>query len=362
MNLNLFMEQGITTALKTASRFYIGSRRGLGYITDMISAFRSNAKIRDKYEKKGIHVPPYLIASIASSCNLHCAGCYARAGGACSEAACEDTLDAGEWERIFGEAASMGISIVLLAGGEPLTRKDVITVASGFRSMVFPIFTNGTMIDDEYISLFDEHRNLIPVISIEGSAEDTDKRRGEGVAEKTQAAAKRLKKQKILFGVSVTVTSQNLDAVTEKDFILKLRDSGCGLVFFVEYVPAESGTGALVLSEQQCGLLNSRVEELRRKIGDMIIVAFPGDEEKMGGCLASGRGFFHINPAGGAEPCPFSPYWQLNLKNCSISDVLQSGYFRSLRELEAGVKEHKGGCTLFELKEQVEELAEKTKL
>lgn len=357
MNLNLFMERGITTALKTASRFYLGSRRGLGYIADMVSSFRTNAKIRDEYEKKGVHVPPYLIASIASSCNLRCSGCYARAGGACSETGGADSLDAGEWKRIFSEAASLGVSIVILAGGEPLTRKDVIAAASGFRSMVFPVFTNGTLIDDEYISLFDEHRNLIPVISIEGSAEDTDRRRGEGVAEKAEAAAKRMKSRNILFGASITVTSQNLDAVTEKGFALKLRESGCGIVFFVEYVPAESGTGALVLSREQCDLLNSRVEELRREIGDMIIVAFPGDEDKMGGCLASGRGFFHINPAGGAEPCPFSPYWKHNLKNCSIQDVLRSDYFRSLRELETGVREHKGGCTLFELKERVEELA-----
>ena len=40
-------------------------------------------EIAKQQEKEGLHVPPFLIASIASQCNLHCAGCYARAGGGC---------------------------------------------------------------------------------------------------------------------------------------------------------------------------------------------------------------------------------------------------------------------------------------
>lgn len=360
MNLNLFMEQGLTAALKTAARFYLGNI-ALSSIADIVKAFRSNSKIREEYENKGIHVPPYLIASIASTCNLRCAGCYARAGGACAEEGSGDTIDAGAWVRIFSEAASLGVSVILLAGGEPLTRKDVIKAAADFKSIVFPVFTNGTLINDEYISLFDEHRNLIPVFSIEGSGEDTNRRRGEGVAEKIEESFKSLKKRRILFGASITVTSKNLGTVTDRDFILKLRKSGCGLVFFVEYVPAESGTGELVLTESQSRELNNTVAELRSEIKNMIIVSFPGDEEEMGGCLASGRGFFHINPTGGAEPCPFSPYSGHDLKEHSILEVLQSDYFRRLRQLEAKAGEHKGGCTLFWLKDEVEKLLEEQK-
>ena len=356
MNISLFMEQGISEAVGTAARFYLGSSAGRRFIGALLPAFAGSARIRARYEEEGIHVPPYLIASIASACNLRCAGCYARAGGVCTTNASDSDMDGEQWTRIFGEASQLGVSLILLAGGEPLLRRDVIEAASGFENIVFPIFTNGTMIDDAYLQMFDKCRNLVPVLSIEGSGEETNKRRGKGVWEQIEAVAVRLKERKMLFGVSITVTTHNLHAVTDKSFLKDLRRDGCGLVFFVEYVPAEQGTEELVLSEAQCADLNERVIELRRQYKNMIVVSFPGDEAEMGGCLAAGRGFFHINSAGGAEPCPFSPFSKYNLKDTSMLEVLQSDYFKRLRALEMSVEEHKGGCTLFDLKDEVEKL------
>ncbi|KAA6315182.1 hypothetical protein EZS27_034321, partial [termite gut metagenome] len=39
----------------------------------------------------------------------------------------------------------MGISFILLAGGEPLLRKDVLVAASKIKEVAFPVFTNGTV-------------------------------------------------------------------------------------------------------------------------------------------------------------------------------------------------------------------------
>ncbi len=351
------MNNGISLAVGTASSFYMKNKAVRSYIAGLASVMRENAVIRRQYEKEGVHVPPYLIASIASQCNLHCMGCYARAGGVCDAHHAEQEMDAGQWERIFKEAAQLGVSFILLAGGEPLLRKDVIETAARFKRMVFPVFTNGTMITGNNLTLFDQNRNIIPVLSIEGSAEETDSRRGEGVSAVVDEAMKRLNRLNILFGVSVTVTNRNKYKVTDARFLRKLSHRGCGLVFFVEYVPAESGTEELVLSPDACKVLNDRVGYLRRKLKQMIIVSFPGDEEKMGGCLAAGRGFFHINPSGGAEPCPFAPFSKLSLKDTPILEVLKSDYFEKLRELELNAKTHKGGCTLFEILDQVEQLA-----
>lgn len=46
----------------------------------------------------------------------------------------------------------------------------------------------------------------------------------------------------------------------------------------------------------------------------MVFLSFSGDEKYVGGCLAAGRGFFHINANGEVEPCPFSPYSDVNSK------------------------------------------------
>jgi molybdenum cofactor biosynthesis enzyme MoaA len=41
-----------------------------------------------------------------------------------------EPLSVSEWERIFLQAKELGISFILLAGGEPLLRKDLIKAAA----------------------------------------------------------------------------------------------------------------------------------------------------------------------------------------------------------------------------------------
>ena len=98
------------------------------------------------------------------------------------------------------------------------------------------------------------------------------------------------------------------------------------------------------------------VAQYKKNIQDMILLSFPGDEAAMGGCLASGRGFFHVNAAGGAEPCPFSPYAKQNLKKDSILEVLESDYFAALRDVAKNAEEQVGGCTLFVHRDKVQAL------
>ena len=356
LNLNDFMNNGIKDIAATASRFYLGNRKGQAFLLRFAASMRKSAKIRERYERNGTHIPPFLIASIATDCNLRCAGCYAWANGGCGDGKAKEQLTADDWRKIFQEASDVGISFILLAGGEPLLRSDVIQLAAEFDSIIFPVFTNGTMVNDEYLKLFDDHRNLIPVLSIEGDAEKTDARRGNGVSRQIEQAGERFKERGILFGTSITVTAENQRDVTDQRFADALRESGCGLVFYVEYVPVEGNTDHLVLDEENLRILAARIDGLRndRKNRGMILLSFPGDEEAMGGCLAAGRGFFHINAAGGAEPCPFSPYSGMSLKEQSLLTVLQSRFFEKVREISAaGALSHKGGCTLFQYEEEV---------
>jgi MoaA/NifB/PqqE/SkfB family radical SAM enzyme len=352
MNLNGFLNGGIMRIADTAARFYLGDRRGQAFLLGAVGAFRKSARIREQYEKSGTHIPPFLIASVASRCNLHCAGCYARATGGCGES--KNDLSADDWRRIFAQAEEIGVSFILLAGGEPLMNRDIIEAAADFPRLVFPIFTNGTLIDEAYIDLFDAHRNLVPVLSLEGDAARTDARRGAGVAEKVRAAAETLKSRGILYGASITVTRANMREVTEPAFARALREDGCGVAFYVEYVPAEKNTEHLVLTKTDLAALQERVDALREDVGGMIILSFPGDEEAMGGCLAAGRGFFHINSAGGAEPCPFSPFSNTNLREHALLDAIRSEFFAAVRAIGAAeAQNHAGGCALFNRQSEV---------
>jgi len=312
---------------------------------------KSTAKIRDKYEESGFHVPPFMIASITSSCNLKCKGCYDREK--VHNCSCE--LNEKQWSEVFLQAKELGISFILLAGGEPLTKDKIIKECIKYPEIIFPMFTNGMLINEEWINFFASSRNIIPVLSIEGDREHTDKRRGEGVFEKVSLSIDLLKKRNIFYGTSITLTSDNFESVLREDFIKSYIDKGCRLFFFIEYIPFDPSTENLVISESQRAELDSRLEKLRQKYKG-IFLAFPGDEKAFGGCLAAGRGFVHINAMGGIEPCPFAPYSDVNLKNMTLKEALSSPLLKEIRDLHGVLKEHKGGCALFENRERVEKL------
>ena len=355
-DIQKYMTRGVERIVADALRATIKNPRESAYMLRFAAASKKSSKKRAEAEIAGEHIPPFLIASITSSCNLHCAGCYSRCNEATTDHKPVDQLSGEEWKRIFDEAEELGVSFILLAGGEPLLRWDVMQEAVKKPGILFPVFTNGTFIGEKYMELFDEHRNLIPVISIEGNRDKTDSRRGEGVYDKIISVMDGMCQKDLIFGASVTVTSENLKEVTSDDFLNTISTRGCKLVIFVEYVPVTEESSDLALSDEERDHLLSEVDRLRSDHQDMVFVSFPGDEKSSGGCIAAGRGFFHINSHGGAEPCPFSPYSDVNVRNTSLKDAMHSKLFGLLRDNDILADDHKGGCVLFEKREQVQVL------
>lgn len=355
-NLEEYLSNGVERIIKGAMKASLSNPKESLFLSKYILVSKNASKIRKTYEEKGEHIPPFLIASITSKCNLYCKGCYARANHSCSDDNTKEQLSSKEWGKIFGEASDLGIGFILLAGGEPLLRNDVIEAASKYKNILFPIFTNGTMINDIYLKHFDKNRNLVPVLSIEGNEKETDTRRGSGIYNKLLNTMDDLKKNKILYGCSVTVTKDNLTEVTSNEFLHELSKRGCKVVFYIEYVPVNQETKHLAPTDQEREELEHKLIELRTSNEDMVFISFPGDEKTSGGCLAAGRGFFHINSHGGAEPCPFSPYSDTNLKSTSLKEALHSPLFQKLSEQNILMKDHVGGCVLFEQEDIVQSL------
>ncbi|GHU51150.1 radical SAM protein [Clostridia bacterium] len=342
-DIEKYLSDGVEALLSRAVKATFKNPKESAFLARYAVAAKRSAKLRRQAEVSGEHIPSFLIASITSDCNLSCAGCYARA---CNKSEASEPMSRDDWSRVFAEAEKIGVAMILLAGGEPLMRKDVILATAKYKNIIFSIFTNGTMLDGEYIKLLDRRRNLVPIISIEGNEIQTDTRRGIGVYKQTVEVMKTLREKGLLFGVSITMTTENINEVTDASYIDWLRGLGCKVALFVEYVPFEAKE--LALGNKERGILAGRLNALRSKYEDMILISFPGDEKETGGCLAAGRGFFHINANGGAEPCPFSPHSDTSLKTATLMDALQSGLFTSLRDGGLLMKEHMGGCTLFE--------------
>ena len=359
LDLGAYMSATIARIMTQAYKSVLSNPREARFAYRMQRLFRKSESRRKKVrEQEGIDVPPFLISSIATTCNLHCKGCYARSNGIASDdaAAAKATLSPAQWRQIFQEAAEMGINFSLLAGGEPMLRKDILEAVAEVKEMIFPVFTNGTLIGPTYLAFLRDHLNLVPVISIEGTAMGTDERRGQGVYRRALRSMEMLQQEGLFFGTSITVTTENYKLVTAPDFIDSLRERGCKLIFYVEYVPTEAGTEHLAFAESHTAEMEQVLELRRLAYADLIFLSFPGDEKELGGCLASGRGFFHIGPDGSAEPCPFAPYSDSNVAEMGLRQALQSPLFRKIRAAKALGWEHTGGCTLFEHRDEIEKM------
>ena len=355
-DLEKYLTAGVEDVVKGMVRSAVFHPAEAAFMAKFALESQRAAQRRHTYEEQGEHVPTYLICSVTSLCNLHCAGCYARSLDTCEDAEPVKQLTGEEWSDIFAQASELGISFVLLAGGEPMVRRDVIAAAAEHGDILFPIFTNGTLLNDEYLSLLEKHRNLVPVFSIEGGEDTTDTRRGAGIYRRVQTAMERLRERRILFGASITVTTNNLAEVTSDEFLADLQGRGCKAAIFVEYVPTGHDTDDLAFRDGHRAALDARLTELRQREDSMLLISFPGDEKSSGGCLAAGRGFFHINSHGGAEPCPFSPYSDINVRDTSLREAMRSRLFLALRNGDILLEEHDGGCVLFRKREQVEAL------
>lgn len=360
-HLEKYLSDGVERLVRDAIKATLKDPKESAFMVRYGLASKEASKKRAAAEEKGEHVPPFLIASITSNCNLHCAGCYARHNHACTDEKATNQLTDAQWLKIFQEAKDLGVGFILLAGGEPLLRWEIIKAAGKIPEILFPIFTNGTMINDDYIKLFDQSRNLIPVFSIEGREEVTDGRRGEGVYHRLISAMDRMHENHLIFGASVTVTTANIREVVSREFLDNLQSKGCKIVFYVEFVPVTEESKELAPQDAEREFLDEQMMLLREEYPEMLFLSFPGDEKGTGGCLAAGRGFFHINSHGGAEPCPFSPYSDINVKDTSLKEALQSKLFLTLQAENLLAGEHTGGCVLFEQREKVEAIINESK-
>ena len=324
--------------------------RQCGFWIKTMNHQQNAAEIRQRRIDKGMPAPSVLICSVTNRCNLKCRGCYHHS----RERKSGIELTTERFSRLIDEASEIGTRIILLAGGEPLLRQDILETAAREKRTLFPVFTNGVLLDTDTTRFFKKHRNLIPVLSLEGDQQHTDERRGEGLYDTVESVAEVLRRNKMFYGLSITLTRDNFDQVMDPEYIQQYYDKGCRLFFFVEYVPVtEQDVPHCITMEQR-----ERMPVINMKLREAIpalYISLPGEEDQYGGCLAAGRGFVHISATGDVEPCPFAPYSDTNITNTSLKDALDSILLSRIRDNHHLLTESAGGCTLWENKAWVEE-------
>ena len=347
-SLSVFLKDAVRVAITRPSQAY--------HFFKIVRWQKRAAKTRANWEGKGVHIPPIIIYSITNRCNLNCKGCF---HWALHEAGDIEMSDE-KLRNTIAQAKDIGVSIMVIGGGEPMMRPEIIDITGEFPEVIFLVFTNGLLLDEEKLDRIQKNRNFIPVLSLEGDRAGTDFRRGEGVYAGLEKIIGKLKKRNIFWSVSLTLTRLNYDTIMDDEFVANLVEQGCKLMFFVEYTPITKGTEDWLISDEQRKNLIIKRDEFRKK-HPALFIAVPGDEEEIGGCLSAGRGFIHINPLGDVEPCPFAPYSDTNLRDASLIEALQSDFLKEIRDNHDHLSETEGGCALWVERKWVQSVFQETK-
>jgi MoaA/NifB/PqqE/SkfB family radical SAM enzyme len=196
--------------------------------------------------------------------------------------------------------------------------------------MFFLTYTNGTLLDQKTVDALAQLGNVAPGISVEGYRETTDARRGKGVYDKVLAAADRLTRAGVLFGVSVTYTRGNVPEVTSDEFVRHWIDRGAIFAWYFMFMPVgKDPVLELVPTPEQRLTCGQRIAALRRKY-PIFLADFWNDGPASAGCLAA-RAYLHILNSGRIEPCVFAHFGLDNIRDKTIVEAVNSPFFEAIR-------------------------------
>lgn len=298
--------------------------------TLFINGLLKSSAVRSRFTEKHGFSPPFtILISPTMQCNLKCRGCYS------GKYVREPGLSYELLHRILGEAREMGILFIVFSGGEPLIRRDdLFRLAEEYNDMYFMFYTNGTLINDSVADDLYGLGNAGAVISLEGFREATDYRRGEGVYQRVMDAMDRLKERGVPFGTSLTVTSRNVVELTSDEFFEHLSRKGVMIAWMFLFMPVGKDPDiSLMPTPEQRDYLRHRGIALRQKF-PIFIADFWNDAPFVGGCIAAGKNYIHINAKGDVEPCVFTHAAVDRVFDKSLTEVLDSDFFRKIRSLQ----------------------------
>lgn len=306
-------------------------------------------------QEYGCNIPWAILLDPTSACNLHCTGCWA------AEYGNRLNLTLEEIDSIITQGKQLGVYLYIYTGGEPLVRKqDLITLCRKHSDCQFLTFTNATLIDEAFAQQMLQVKNFIPAISVEGFEQATDSRRGQGTYQRVIRAMSILREHHLPFGLSCCYTSQNLDSISSYEFIDQMVDWGASFVWYFHYMPVgNDAVPELLPSPQQREFMFHRIRDIRAS-KPIFAMDFQNDGEFVGGCIAGGRRYLHINANGDCDPCVFIHYSNANIRDMSLLDVLRSPIFMAYHDGQPFNENHLRPCPMLENPDCLRRMVEAT--
>jgi len=295
------------------------------------------------------NIPWAILMDPTSACNLKCTGCWAADYGN------QLSMNKKTLGSIIDQGKELGTFMYIYSGGEPLTRKkDIITLCEEHQDCVFLAFTNGTLVDEQFVKEMLRVKNLVLAFSVEGFEESTDSRRGIGTYSKVMDAMKLMKDNKLPFGFSSCYTSMNTEVIGSEEYFDDMISKGAKFGWFFTYMPV--GVDAhpdLMVSPEQRSFMYDRIRSFRES-KSLFTMDFWNDGEYVKGCIAGGRNYLHINANGDIEPCAFIHYSDSSIYTKSLLESYKSPLFMQYYKNQPFNENHLRPCPLLDNPEKLE--------
>ena len=322
------------------------------------AAFAGTKQIRKMRVQEQCNIPWLILMDPTSACNLHCKGCWA------AEYGNRLNLSFEELDSIVTQGKELGVYFYMMTGGEPLVRKaDIIKLCEKHNDCAFHCYTNGTLVDQKFCDDMKRVGNLSLSISLEGFEDANDFRRGEGVYGKVLHAMDLLHENGLIFGNSVCYTSKNMDSVTSDEFFDLLIEHGSRFAWYFHLMPVGmKATPELMPTKEQREYIYHRIREVRGMEGgkEIFVMYLQNDGEFVGGFIAGGRNYCHINPKGDVEPCVFIHYSGANIREKSLLECLKQPLFMAYRDNQPFNDNMLRPCPMLENPEILQKMVHET--
>jgi MoaA/NifB/PqqE/SkfB family radical SAM enzyme len=308
--------------------------------------FRGTKTIRANREKFDCNIPWLILFDPTSACNMHCVGCWSGTYGKKNNLSFEDM------DKIVSEGKELGTYLYFMTGGEPMVRwNDIKKLAEKHNDCEFAMFSNSTLITEDVCKDVVRLGNITYMLSIEGTPDTNDARRGAGHYDAVMNAMDLFKKYGIIFGTSICYTSANIEAVTDEKFLRFIASKGARYGFYFHYMPiGNNAVPSLMPTPEQRKMIIEKIRYYRSDACDLEFypMDFQNDGEFVGGCIAGGRNYFHINAAGDAEPCVFIHFSNTNIHDNTVVEMLQSPLFKAYHEGQPFNRNQLRPCPMLE--------------
>jgi len=285
--------------------------------------------MRAERAKRGLHTPALLFLAVTGICNLRCGHCYTRGYRS-------GHMDLALARRILTEAHDLGVSTIVVSGGEPLLHREFFDLVRAMPNVPFIVFSNGKLVP-AFVEDGLASPNMLWSISVDGPREANDARRGEGTYQIVCEAMAALKSQGLPFGFAATLAGNNVVPALSLEFVTEMAERGSRTGFVLEQIPSPPADPPVGRQ------ISARLAAVRQK-SPIPLIGFPADEPLYGGCQAGGKGMLHISPEGAVEPCPASRVAVNSLTEVSLAEALANPFLRDLRRKGEELSEDAQPC------------------